>query len=83
LAFGAVLALITLGGDPQTAYHAVLLAALYTWILRRNPRSEISNPKSQISNPKSQISNPNPKSQISNPKSKIQNLKSTPVPCCF
>ena len=35
LAFGAVLAMVTLGGDPQTAYHAVLLATLYAWMLRR------------------------------------------------
>ena len=35
LAFAAVLAIIVLGGDPQTAYHAVLLAAMYAiWIWR-------------------------------------------------
>jgi hypothetical protein len=38
LAFGAVLAMIVLGGDPQTAYHAVLLVALYAWTLWRADR---------------------------------------------
>ena len=49
LAFGVVLALVTLGGDPQTGYHAVLLAAFYAWMLwradRQNPKSEIQNLK--------------------------------------
>ncbi|MBP87644.1 MAG: hypothetical protein CMJ64_13130 [Planctomycetaceae bacterium] len=31
VALGAVLALMTLGGDPQASYHAGLLAALYAW----------------------------------------------------
>ena len=47
LAFGALLALIALGGDPQTAYHAALLAAFYAWILGRS-ESKIQNPKSKI-----------------------------------
>jgi hypothetical protein len=38
LAFGAVLAIITLGGDPQMAYHAGLLATLYAWLLWREQR---------------------------------------------
>ena len=52
LAFGVVLAMVTLGGDPQTAYHAVLLATLYAWILwradHRNPESKIQNLKSKM-----------------------------------
>lgn len=35
VAMGATLALMTLGGDPQAAYHAVLLTALYGWLLWR------------------------------------------------
>ena len=33
---GMVLALMTLGGDPQAAYHTGLLAALYAWFGRRS-----------------------------------------------
>lgn len=40
LVLGACLALITLGGDPQTAYHVGLLAALYAWMLRRHDRCQ-------------------------------------------
>jgi len=38
LAFAAVLALMVLGGDPQAAYHAGLLAALYALLLWRVER---------------------------------------------
>ncbi len=38
VAFGVVLALMVLGGDPQTAYHAVLLAAVYALIVWRQER---------------------------------------------
>ena len=38
LLLGLVLALMVLGGDPQMAYHAGLLAALYAWILGRSRR---------------------------------------------
>jgi len=38
LLLGAVLALMVLGGDPQMAYHAGLLAAVYAWILWRSER---------------------------------------------
>lgn len=38
LLLGLVLALMVLGGDPQMAYHAGLLAALYAWILWRSQR---------------------------------------------
>jgi len=34
IAWGAVLAMIVLAGDPQTAYHAALLALLYAAVLR-------------------------------------------------
>ncbi len=40
VAFGAALAAMSLGGDPQTAYHAGLLAALYALILWRRQRRE-------------------------------------------
>ncbi len=33
--FGAIMALMVLGGDPQTAYHAGLLAIAYAWLLRK------------------------------------------------
>jgi membrane protein YfhO len=39
VAFGAVLAAMTLGGDPQAAYHAGLLAGLYGLVLWRRERS--------------------------------------------
>ncbi len=39
-AFGAVMAAMTLGGDPQAAYHAGLLATLYAIILWRRERRE-------------------------------------------
>ena len=45
LAFAAVLALMVLGGDPQAAYHAGLLSALYAlflWRDSRRPRSQTS-----------------------------------------
>ncbi len=35
---GAVLAMMTLGGDPQAAYHAGLLAVLYGLVLRQTAR---------------------------------------------
>lgn len=35
LALGAVLALMTLGGDPQAAYHAGMIAVLYACVRRR------------------------------------------------
>ena len=38
LLLGAVLALMVLGGDPQMAYHAGLLAAAYAWLLWRSER---------------------------------------------
>ena len=38
LLLGAVLALMVLGGDPQMAYHAGLLAAGYAWLLWRSDR---------------------------------------------
>lgn len=38
--FGAVMAAMTLGGDPQAGYHAGLLAALYAIVLWRRDRSE-------------------------------------------
>lgn len=38
--FGAVMAAMTLGGDPQAGYHAGLLAALYAIVLWRKDRSE-------------------------------------------
>ena len=40
LLLGAILALMTLGGDPQAAYHAGLLAALYAWLLWRRDRKQ-------------------------------------------
>ncbi|HTN74100.1 MAG TPA: YfhO family protein, partial [Pirellulaceae bacterium] len=45
--WGAVLAttlaLMVLGGDPQMAYHVLLLAALYAWLLwRSEPKSSLS-----------------------------------------
>jgi len=40
LACGATLALMVLGGDPQTAYHAFLLIALYALLLRRTAPAE-------------------------------------------
>ncbi len=36
LALGTCLALMVLGGDPQAAYHAGLLAALWAWFQRRD-----------------------------------------------
>ncbi|MEX0819762.1 MAG: hypothetical protein WD070_09205, partial [Pirellulaceae bacterium] len=39
ITLGGVLALMVLGGDPQAAYHTGLLAALYAWVLRRDPVS--------------------------------------------
>lgn len=39
LLFGAVLALMTLGGDPQMAYHAGLIAVLYAIWLWRSERA--------------------------------------------
>ncbi len=38
IAFGAVLAVMTLGGDPQAAYHAGLAAALYALLLWHSER---------------------------------------------
>ena len=38
LLLGAVLAVMVLGGDPQMAYHAGLLAAIYAWLLWRSER---------------------------------------------
>ncbi len=38
LLLGAVLAVMVLGGDPQMAYHAGLLAAGYAWLLWRSDR---------------------------------------------
>lgn len=38
IAFGTALGLMTLGGDPHTAYHAGLLAVMYGWMLRRRHR---------------------------------------------
>ncbi len=38
---GLTMALMVLGGDPQMAYHVVLLGALYTWLLRREKGSEV------------------------------------------
>ncbi|MBI1902744.1 MAG: hypothetical protein HYS13_16725, partial [Planctomycetia bacterium] len=32
------LAAVTLGGDPQTAYHLILMAAVYAWLVRRGER---------------------------------------------
>ena len=40
LAFGAVMAAMTLGGDPQAAYHAGLLAVLYALVLWFRQRGE-------------------------------------------
>lgn len=40
VAFGAAMAAMALGGDPQTAYHAGLLATLYAIILWRRERGE-------------------------------------------
>jgi hypothetical protein len=40
--FGAVLALMTLGGDPQTAYHSGLCAAAYAGILWLSERRRLS-----------------------------------------
>lgn len=40
---GAILAMMTLGGDPQTAYHAVLLAAMYAgWLWWSEPPRSVS-----------------------------------------
>ncbi len=39
VAFGVVLAAMTLGGDPQAAYHAGLLAVLYGLVLWRRERA--------------------------------------------
>jgi len=38
--FGTVLAMMVLGGDPQMAYNAGLLAILYAILLSRSPRSQ-------------------------------------------
>ncbi len=40
VALGAVLGLMTLGGDPHMAYHAGLLAALYAYLRRRFERKQ-------------------------------------------
>jgi len=42
LALGAVLAMMTLGGDPQMAYHAGLLTAFYAALLWWNDRTKAS-----------------------------------------
>ena len=40
--FGAVMSLMVLGGDPQTAYHAGLAAAIYACLLwRHNKRTQV------------------------------------------
>ena len=41
-AFGAVLAMMTLGGDPQTAYHAGLLAVLHAVLLWWHDRRSVA-----------------------------------------
>jgi hypothetical protein len=38
LFLAVVLAAVTLGGDPQAAYHLVLIAAAYVWLVRRSER---------------------------------------------
>jgi len=44
---GAVLALMTLGGDPQAAYHAGLLVAAYAFFCRRIRTSQDANGRGQ------------------------------------
>ncbi|MCA9222797.1 MAG: YfhO family protein [Planctomycetales bacterium] len=49
---GAILALMTLGGDPQSAYHIGLLAIGYAWLQWRSRRrgwKAIENPKPLVS----------------------------------
>jgi hypothetical protein len=73
LAFGVVLAMLTLGGDPQTAYHAVLLATLYAWLLgRAEPRNE----SKRILDFRFWILDFGFSPQVSGAESKIQNPKS-------
>ncbi len=42
VAFGTTMAAMALGGDPQTAYHAGLLATIYALILWRREREELA-----------------------------------------
>jgi hypothetical protein len=51
LLLGCVLAIMTLGGDPQAAYHVVLLVALYALIRRSAP----AQPRRQVSWPRGSI----------------------------
>ena len=39
VALGSILAMMVLGGDPQMAYHTVLLAAVYAWLQPRLPNA--------------------------------------------
>lgn len=49
IACGAALALMILGGDPQTAYHAFLLIVLYAFLLKRASRaSDVNKPPVRV-----------------------------------